>query len=89
MGLSRQEYCSGFPFPPPVEMELLKFPAYNIVLKFFWKKKKRDGGKKEDTVLLVSPKFAPSLPKGMRVFFSWYLQDWEWSSSFIYVILSK
>ena len=69
MGLSRQEYWSGFPFPPPVEMELLKFPAYNIVLKFFWKKK-RDESKKEDTVLLLSAKFAPSLPKGMRVFFS-------------------
>ena len=64
MGLSRQEYWSGFPFPPPVEMELFKFPADNIVLKFFWKKKKKEMGAKKKILSYCSPQsLHPPFPR--------------------------
>ena len=68
MGLSRQEYWSGFLFPPPVEMELLKFPAYNIVLNFFGKKKEM--GAKKKILSYCSPQsLHPPFPRVCESFF--------------------
>ena len=87
MGLSRQEYWSGFPFPPPVEMDLFKFPADNIVLKFFWKKKKKRWEQKRRYCPIALPKVCTLPSQGYESLFSWYFQDWEWSGSFIYEVV--